>query len=474
MMIMKRYSFLVGLLLSLMMLNSCDLFDLSENPKGFITPDKYFNTSAQIETVLTGCMYRAFHSWSGYAYNPALHRHSDQEEGGDLMIGLNHGSDIYALHFANIKDINFALRSIIDRGLEGTSQEEVEQLVGQLKFLRAWNYFQLVRMWGGMQILTEDDTGDYFIQLPKRSSVEETYAFIIQDFEEAIDKLPEDWGAFGRPNKWVAKALLAKAYLTMATAPLNDASYYSKAASLAKEVIDSHKYSLVEDIRDVFSMATEEGPEMMWSFVANDECPSTDPRIWSTIYGWGDYSADQVWVDSTYNEQPRKHVYLETHDKNGTSATELGRNAGIQKYLYDTQENFDRGFTTVNIPIIRYADVLLIFAEAENMSNGGPTQAAVDAINSVINRANDYQPNPNYPLLTTNMTQEAFDKAVIHERNLELCFEYDRWNDIVRKRILYEVTREEYKHNFSESDYLFPIPESEIRLNPNIEQNPGY
>ena len=72
------------------------------------------------------------------------------------------------------------------------------------------------------------------------------------------------------------------------------------------------------------------------------------------------------------------------------------------------------------------------------------------------------------------MTNEAFDKAVIHERNLELCFEYDRWNDIVRKRILYEVTREEYKQNYSENDYLFPIPESEIRLNPNMKQNPGY
>ena len=184
----------------------------------------------------------SFETWRVVSFNEVAARYSEgpeKEEGGDLIIGLNHGSDIYALHFANIKDINFALRSIIDRGLEGTSQEEVEQLVGQLKFLRAWNYFQLVRMWGGMQILTEDDTGDYFIQLPKRSSVEETYAFIIQDFEEAIDKLPEDWGTFVRPNKWVAKALLAKAYLTMATAPLNDASYYSKAASLAKEVIDS-------------------------------------------------------------------------------------------------------------------------------------------------------------------------------------------------------------------------------------------
>ena len=165
---------------------------------------------------------------------------------------------------------------------------------------------------------------------------------------------------------------------------------------------------------------------------------------------------------------------METHDKNGVPAAELGRNVGIQKYLYDTWENFDRGFTTINIPIVRYADVLLIFAEADNMSKGAPSQAAVDAINSVIDRANDYQPNPNYPLLSTNMTKEAFDKAVIHERSLELCFEYDRWNDIVRKRILYEVTREEYKQNYSENDYLFPIPESEIRLNPNMKQNPGY
>lgn len=470
---MKRYTLMLGIFL-LFITPSCDLVDLSEEPKGFTTPDRYFSTPTQIETILAACMNRAFHSWGGYGYNPALHRHTDQNYGGDLVIALNHGSDIYNLHFENIKDLNFALRSIKDKGLEGTSQEVVDQLTGQLKFLRAWNYFQLVRMWGGMQILTEEDVDEYFTKLPERSSVADTYALIISDFQEAIDKLPEDWGSFGRPNKLVAKALLSKVYLTMATAPLNDVSYYAKAAALAKEVIDSHKYSLVEDIRDVFSMKTEEGPEMMWSFIANEECPSTDPRVWSSIYGWSDYAADQVWVDSVYNEQPRKHIYLETHDKNGVPATELGRNVGIQKFLYDTWENFERGFTTINIPIIRYADVLLIFAEADNMAKGSPSQEAVNAVNAVIDRANDYQPNPHYPLLSTSMTKEAFDKAIIHERSLELCFEYDRWNDIVRKRILYEVTREEYKQNYSEDDYLFPIPESEIRLNPNMKQNPGY
>lgn len=472
---MKKNIFIFKFIaLLIIIITSCDTFDLSESPKGFITPDNYFNTPTQIETVLATSMNRVFRDWGGYAYNPALHRHDDQISGGNLVITLNHGSAIYNAHFANIKDLNFAIKAIVDGKLDNFSQDEVDKLAGQLKFLRAWNYFMLVRMWGGMQILTEEDVDDYFTILPARSTVAETYDLIVNDFQEAVDKLPEDWGKFGRPTKSVAKALLAKAYLTMATAPLNDASNYSKAASLAKEVIDSKRHSLVEDIRNVFSMATEDGPEMMWSFIANDQFPSTDPHVWSSADGWGDYSADQVWVDSVYPEQPRKHLYLQTTNRDGIPVSELNADVGIKKYLYDTWENFDRGFTTINIPIIRYADVLLIFAEAENMSKGGPTQDAVDAINAVINRANDYQPNPDYPLLTTSMSRDEFDKAVIHERNLELCFEYDRWHDLIRKRILYEATREAYKHNFSEDDYLFPIPESETRLNPNMVQNPGY
>lgn len=470
---MKKNIIIFKLIL-LLVITSCDTFDLSEHPKGFITPDSYFNTPAQIETVLASSMNRVFRDWGGYAYNPALHSHSDENAGGNLVISLNHGSGIYNAHFANIKDLNFAIKAIKDGKLKNFPQGEVDKLEGQLKFLRAWNYFMLVRMWGGMQVLTEENVDDYFTILPARSTVAETYALIVSDFQEAVNKLPDEWASFGRPNKSVAKALLAKTYLTMATAPLNEVTNYSKAASLAKEVINSKKYSLVEDIRNVFSMATEEGPEMMWSFFANEQYPSTDPNIWTDVDGWGDYSADQVWVDSVYPEQPRKDVYLQTYSRDGIPVKELGRNVGIKKYLYDSWENFERGFTTINIPIMRYADVLLIFAEAENMSKGGPTLEAVEAVNAVVNRANDYQTNPGYPLFTTNMTKEEFDKAVIHERNLELCFEYDRWNDIVRKRILYEVTRESYKPNFSEEDYLFPIPESEIRLNPNMVQNPGY
>lgn len=452
----------------------CEVLDLEEKPKHFIAPDNFFNSPDQIESVLAAGMRRSFRNWGGYSYSPMLHRHSDQNHGGNLMIGTNYAASFWAMHYASIKDVNHAIKAILDGNLEGTSTTVQNELMGQLKFFRAWNYFQLVRHWGGVPLLTEE-TENYFSIEPSRATIAETYELIVSDFTEAIEKLPVSWGAFvGRPTRDAAKGLLAKAYLTMATAPLNETSYYQNARDLAKEVMDAGNYSLVEDINDVFSFETEYGPEMMWSFNANAEHRSTDPRVWSGIHGWGDYSADRFWVDSIYPEQPRKYAYIEILSRDGIHFDSLGRRPGIQKYLYDTWENFDRGVTTVNMPIIRYADVLLIFAEADNMASGGPTQAAVDAVNQIIDRANGYEINPNHPQVTTSMSRDEFDRAVIHERSLELCFEYDRWLDMVRKRIIPEVVREEYLHNFSEKIYLFPIPESETRLNPNMVQNPGY
>jgi hypothetical protein len=118
--------------------------------------------------------------------------------------------------------------------------------------------------------------------------------------------------------------------------------------------------------------------------------------------------------------------------------------------------------------------VLLIYAEAANMANGGPTEGAVVAINKVIDRANGHVENPEAPRATLDMTQAEFDTRVIEERNWELSFEFDRWFDLVRKRILKEESREDIQQNYSDDDLLFPIPENDLRLNPLLEQNPGY
>jgi len=108
------------------------------------------------------------------------------------------------------------------------------------------------------------------------------------------------------------------------------------------------------------------------------------------------------------------------------------------------------------------------------MAKGGPTTEAVEAINRVINRGNGYVPNAADPLATTSLSKEQFDVKVIEERNYELCFEMDRWFDLIRKHILKEKSLPEIQQNFTEDDYLFPIPLNDLRVNPLLTQNPGY
>ena len=107
--------------------------------------------------------------------------------------------------------------------------------------------------------------------------------------------------------------------------------------------------------------------------------------------------------------------------------------------------------------------------------SGNPSQAAVDAVNLIIDRANGGLVNAADPLLTTAMTEAAFDAAVIQQRNLELCFEFDRWFDLIRKRILCQSQITAYQPNCSDNDYLWPIPQADLRLNPLLRpNNPGY
>jgi hypothetical protein len=107
----------------------------------------------------------------------------------------------------------------------------------------------------------------------------------------------------------------------------------------------------------------------------------------------------------------------------------------VQKFLYDSPDDFAANRSLVSMPVIRFADVLLIYAEAENMSKGAPDAAAVDAINRVINRGNGYVANADDPLATTSLTKQQFDDKVIQERNYELCFEMDRWFDLKGRKL---------------------------------------
>lgn len=454
-------------------MSSCEKLD--EEPQSFVEPRNFFTTPEQVESAFAASMNSLWKPWANYGYTMAF-INADQmgtHSGGDLVIGANHGSDLWAAHYEAILNLNAAIGAMNEGNLKKSTPEEVDILMGQAKFLRGYNYFMLVRMFGPLPLITEDLENPFTAEI-SRSSLEEVYSLIVNDFTEASSKLPTSWPTAkqGRPTQDAAKGLLAKTYLTMATWPLHEPGNYQKAADVAWEVIQAGNYSLVPDINEVFSLDTKYGTEMMFSFNSNYEDMATDPHIWTPLHGWGDYYAELEWTEK-YPDQPRKSAYLEL-EYNGETYEELGKNPGIKKFMYDTPEDYDAGRSIINFPIIRYAEVLLIFAEADNMANGGPTQKAVDAINKVIDRANGHVNNSAEPTATMNLTQEDFDEKVIEERNWELAFEFDRWFDLVRKRILKDKVRDEIKQNYSDSDLLFPIPENVIRLNPLIEQNPGY
>ncbi len=468
---------LSGLLL--LLITRCSKLD--EEPKDFVGPDNFYNTTSQVEAAFVASMQRLwggwqFYDWAGYAEYPYQ---DDQYYGGDLVIDDYTANGVWSTHYQSIADLNPAIKAIDEGRLTGVSEEVKNRLKAEALFLRSWNYFTLVRLYGDIPLILEttDLANDEITRLP----VADVYAKIVEDLIFATQYLPLTWDAsnVARPTSDVAKTLLAKVYITMATAPLNDASKYASARDMAKQVMDGGRYSLVTPVEDVFKMENEFGPEFMWSFHNSEEEYVIEPQIWlpgEMAGGWGDLTAEKIWGEA-YPDEPRRDAYLLLYDPwfgTGTTYIDWYKSAPyIRKFLYDTPENMEKNVSYQAFPIFRYADVLLLFAEAENMVNG-PTQAACDAVNQIVDRATGGVDNPADPRFTTSMTKADFDAAVIQQRSLELCFEYDRWFDICRKRILDKVTDPDYVQNFTPDDYLLAIPQRDLMLNPLLTQNPGY
>ncbi|MEJ7677173.1 MAG: RagB/SusD family nutrient uptake outer membrane protein [Segetibacter sp.] len=271
---LKTSVFLLIIILSVV--TSCKKLD--ETPKSFVTPENFYTTPSQVEAAFAAAMNNLWDYWGGYGYGQGTFANDDQLDGGDLVISRNHGSDLWNRHYSAILNLNTAMAAMKKGSLgAGISQDVYDLLMAQAKFLRAYNYFMLVRMFGALPLLTEDIQDPITAKIG-RSPIADVYKLIVSDFTEAAGNLPSEWPTSqqGRPTSGAAKGLLAKVYLTMATAPLNDVSNYQKAADLAKQVMQEGNYSLVPDITKVFSVETKYGPEMMWSFNSNYADINTD------------------------------------------------------------------------------------------------------------------------------------------------------------------------------------------------------
>ena len=185
-----------------------------------------------------------------------------------------------------------------------------------------------------------------------------------------------------------------------------------------------------------------------------------------------------AWAEA-YPDQPRKENYILMNfssDLSDPEAPIINYTESIDGVPYMGKYNMPNitldeqlGISRANHSVMRFADVLLIYAEAANMANNGPTQLSVDRLNMIIDRANEETGTE--PRANISMTAAQFDQKVIDERNYELCFEYDRIFDVFRKRILKEVNLPDNAEGYQETDYLFPIPTFDATF---IGNNPGY
>lgn len=393
---------------------------------------------------------------------------SDTGTDKDLLDGLTYtssASSIEAMWENWYKSIGRATQAIEYTEEYGLTDEDYkDRLIGEAKFLRALNYFYLVRGWGGVPIQSVD--------LEERASVSEVYDYIETDLLDAIETLPlksaYDDDDLGRATKGAAQALLAKVYLYQ--------EEWQNAYDYATEVLNSGEYSLESDYAVLWRESSENGDESIFEFQARGESTAHGIQQYSqtqgargtTGWGWG----FNVPSDDLYND------FLEEGDSIRMNATIIfaGETLWDDRYVSDAVDNpmyNEKAYSSAgagasdtdkNIRYLRLGEIYLILAESANEL--GKTSEALTALNIIRERVSLDD--------VTTSDQDGLREAIWHERRLELAFEHDRWCDLNRTGEAAEVMQALDKPFVVGQHELLPIPSAQLLETPGMEQNPGW
>lgn len=353
-----------------------------------------------------------------------------------------------------------------------TNQALKDQYTGEAKFLRALFYFDLVRFFGAVPVsLSEIKSADVAFSL-KRAPENEVFQAIITDLSDAATMLPVSYSSsdVGRATKGAAKALLAKVYLTNNTP--------ASAIPLLQELTrPPYTYKLMNTYADVFD--TDNNAESIFE-IQYSSAIRGEGNPYPNFFLTNDGTAGKDIFGSGFLGNTGQGVNLPTQDMYDSYEPNDARRSYSIIIYYSKQEAGNvyiiykyRGVPTSpynsedNIPVLRYADVLLMLAEAINESNHNPTPEAYDAINLVRERAG-------LMALTPNLTYETFKLQLLHERRVELAFENHRWFDLKRFNKAVEILQAK-NYDIKPFQLLYPIPRKEVLISQgNITQNPGY
>lgn len=396
--------------------------------------------------------------------------------------------------YAGIGNCNFALDKLKD--FTTLDKNLMSQYQGEIRFMRALYYFYLVRIFGDVPKITNVQSELAELQV-SRASVKEIYdEIIIPDLLEAESSNLPIKDQTGRVSMGAVKSLLADVYLTYAGYPLQGGKkYYEESAKRSLDVINSGTYTLFSTYEDLRSPSQNNKGEFIFQIqfalnkLSNDAvCIVLPTRSGMSAFTleYGSLVPTKEFVESYPIGDKRvdeKQFFFTTYkghpNKFSPGAPELifmDFNGHYINKFFDKNAIDVAGQSGLNWSIYRYAEVLLMYAEAQVNADGTPNQAALDALNLIRNRAG---------LGSFNATnKEAFEKEVWDQRYFELCYENKMWFDMLRTRLIRDdktgtyVPFVGYKSNwdkvYSETQLLFPIPLREIQTNPNLIQNPGY
>jgi hypothetical protein len=486
---MKTNKFCWALLIFTFFLSGCEDSILNQQPVSFLAPENFYLTSKDAVASVNAAyqtldvLYSAETSTSldlmtddivnrtginAFQYIE-LANHSFTPTTSTML-------SIWSTSYQCIKNCNAAIDYVPGIKMDTVLRNRV---IGEARFIRALVYFNLAREFGDVPIVKHipDNLGNLEIS---RDELSDVYALVEEDLAFAIKTLPVSYANSekGRATLGAAMSLLAKVHLTLGEFP--------EAILLLKNVIDSKTYQLMPNFADLFKVANENGMESVFEIQFADDGTTGAagnsliniilPR--NSEIGTGPAFAtflprqnltdsyDKVkdkrfaasFFNSWYNPATLKTIVFKDNCFHFRKYFDESSVSNITRKTFGDNPN--------NMYVLRYADVLLMYAESENEVNG-PTPIAYDAIKLVRSRAG-------LDVLPAGLSKDAFRNAVYSERRWEFALEGQRWFDLKRTGKLLDVIRVVIKPDIPESHLLFPIPQGDRDRNPNLSQNQGY
>ena len=509
----------ITLALYIILLAGCTKDFLNSKPSDQLSDTNFWKSDADALSGITAIYEQMQHNYQIYGYNPMtdgmtpnawiwsdyLEGYGGISKGNLLPTLITPVNDKWVQLYNGIYKANLALEKVpgikMDETLKG-------RLLAEAQFLRALFYYNLADYYGGVPLI--EHTLQLGADLPGRNTRNEVLNFVEAQCDEAAKALPAayDKANIGRATLGAALMLKAKALLL--------AKQYQQVAAVAKQIIDKGQYKLYDNYEAMFTdVAAENNAEVIFDVqYAGPGLGEGSPLDGfmgpqsSFGKGWDQAYPTQDLVNSYEmrngkmitdpasgydpanpfkDRDPRldytiirpgsvwKGIPYDNIKVGGAKSTFIGY---LPRKHVLTVDGFNWGDSPLNYIVFRYADLLLLYAEAENETNGA-NAAVYDAINQVRARK-----GVNMPAIPAGKTKEQMRDIIRHERRIELAFEGIYYSDIRRwgiakqlmdGAVIKTMTGQQLDvRHFVDALYLWPVPQGEIDLNPKLVQNPGY